>query len=84
MYKGELQSEVFESILLLNVLVEDEWDESWKNIWIWEKKTHETVNDIISNSWNFVKKIYGLLYLLTMTMMMMTMINQKLRQNWKN
>ena len=50
MYKGELQSEVFESILLLNVLVEDEWDESWKNIWIWEKKTHETVNDIISNS----------------------------------
>lgn len=43
------ESEVFESILLLNVLVEDEWDESWKNIWIWEKKTHETVNDIISN-----------------------------------
>ena len=84
MYKGELQSEVFESILLLNVLVEDEWDEWWKNIWIWEKKTHETVNDIISNSWNFVKKIYGRLYLLTMTMMMMTMINQKLRQNWKN
>ena len=32
MYKSELQSEVFESILLLNVLTEDEQDESCKNI----------------------------------------------------